>query len=120
MKRQTFRRFREKEEQGLSLMTSGCFSFNRVEKCRDSRCAAQSQKHQTEVICENKMRYGQQYAGKAASAKIWQHRFNAFTEWQCRVFQVSALQKAAGEQHERHQSDAVSRRPEMQFNQRSV
>src|SRR6266481_1552514 len=101
-------------------MTSGCLGFDRVEKCRDSRCAAQSQKHQTEVICENKMRYGQQDAGKTASAKIWQHGFNAFTEWQGRVFQVRALQKAAGEQHERHQSDAVGGRPEMQFNQRSV
>src|SRR5258707_5895675 len=98
-------------------MTSRCLGISRVEKCRDSRCAAQSQKHQTKVICENKMRYGHQNAGKAASAKIWQHCFNAFAEWQRRVFQVRALQKAASEQHERHQSDTVGRRPEMQLNQ---
>src|SRR6476659_2000990 len=101
-------------------MASRCLGFDWVEKSWDSRCAAQSQKHQTEVICENKVRYGQQNARKAASAKIWQHCFNAFAEWQRRVFQVRALQKAAGEQHERHQSDAVSRRPEMKFNQGSV
>src|ERR1700745_1336686 len=98
-------------------MASGYLGFNRVEKCWDSRCAAQSQKHQTEVISENKMRYGQQNAGKAASAKVWQHCFNAFAKWQRWVFQVRAFQKAAGEQHERHQSEAVSRCPEMQFNQ---
>src|SRR4029077_16607555 len=117
MKRQTFRRFRGKEERDLSSVASGCFSFNRVKERWHSRRATQSQKHQTEVICEDKMRHGQQNAGKAASAKIWQDCFNAFAEWQRRVFQVRALQKAAGEQHERHQSDTVSRCPEMQFNQ---
>src|SRR6266550_6622519 len=114
---QTCRRFPGREERVLSSVASGCLGFNRVEKCRDSRCAAQSQKHQTEVICENKIRYGHQNAGKAASAKIWQHCFDAFAEWQRRVFQVRALQKAASEQHERHQSDTVSRCPEMKFNQ---
>src|SRR4051794_4046121 len=98
-------------------MASGCLGFNRVEKCRNSRCAAQSQKHQTEVIRKNKMRYGQQNSGEAASAKIWQHCFDAFAEWQRRVFQVRALQKAAREQHERHQSDPVRRCPEMELNQ---
>src|SRR4029450_8893768 len=116
----TCRRYREREEQDLSSMASRRLGFNRVKKCRHGGCAAQSQKHQTEVICENKMRYGQQNSGKAASAKIWQHGFNAFAEWQRRVFQVRALQKAAGKQHERHQSDAVGRCPEMQFNQRTV
>src|SRR3954454_619047 len=113
MKRQRFRKFPEKEERVLSSMASGYLGFDRIKKRRDTRCAAQSQKHQTEVIGKNKMRYGKQNAGKAASAKIWQHRFNAFAEWQRRVFQVRALQKAAREQHERHQSDAVRRCPEM-------
>src|SRR6187431_1750627 len=113
---QTCRRSRGRVGRVLSSMASGCLGFDRVEKCWDRRCAAQSQKHQTEVIRENKMRYGQQNSGKAASSKIWQHGFNTFAEWQRRVFQVRALQKTAGEQHERHQADAIGRCPEMQFN----
>src|ERR1051325_12114251 len=96
-------------------MASGGLGFNRVEKLRDSRCATQAQQHQSEVIRENEMRHGQQNARKTASAKIWQHCFDAFAEWQRRVFQVPALQKAAGEQHERDQSHPPSRGPAMQF-----
>src|SRR5439155_5148695 len=96
-------------KRGVSPFISGLrmSQLNRIEKCWDSRCAAQSQKHETEVISENKMRYGQQNAGKAASAKIWQRCFNAFAEWQRRVFKIPALKKTAGEQHKRHQSDAI-------------
>src|ERR1044071_8430774 len=113
----TCQKFREIAEQDLSSMASGRLGFNRVEKRGNSRCAAQSQKHQTEVIRKNKMRHGHQDACKAASAKIWQHGFDAFAEWQPRVFQVRTLQKTTREQHERHQSDAVRRCPEMQFDQ---
>src|ERR1051326_5191061 len=101
-------------------MASGVLGFNRVEKRRDGRRATQSQKHQTEVICKNKMRYGKQNTGKTAAAKIWQHGFNAFAKWERRVFHIPALRKAAGKQHERHQSDAVSRGPEMHFNELSI
>src|SRR5262245_10546341 len=98
-------------------MASGSFGFDRVEKRGDSRCAAQSQEHQAEVIRKNKMRYGQQDARNAAPAKIWQHCFDAFTEWQRWVFQVRALEKSARKQHECHQADTVRRRPEMKFDQ---
>src|SRR6266566_526533 len=49
-RKRTCRRFPEREERGLSLMTSGSLRFNRVEECGDSRCASQSQKHQPEAI----------------------------------------------------------------------
>src|SRR5262245_32938803 len=115
MRMQTCRRFREKEERGLSSMPSGSFGLNWIEECGNSRCASQSQKHQPEVICENEMRRGQQNSGESASSQIRQRRFNALAKWERRILHIRALEESAGEQHERHQADAISRCPEMQF-----
>src|SRR5438876_7184053 len=120
MRRQTCRRFREKATQALSSVSSGSLRFHRVEECGNSRCASQSQKHQPKVIRENKMRRGKQNPGETATAQIRQRCFDALAEGESRILHVHALKKTAGEQHERHQPDAVSRCPEMEFDQRSV
>src|SRR5205814_9984169 len=108
-------KFRERVARDLSsVASSGSFGFNGIEECGNGRRASQSQKHQTEVTGENKMRYSQQNARKTPPAKIGQHGFDRLTEWQPRVLHVCALQKSAGKQHERHQRDTVRRCSEMQ------
>src|SRR6266480_8026550 len=89
--------------------------LNWIQECGDSRCPTQSQEHQPKMIREDKMRSGEQQAGQAATAQIRKHGFCALTESERRVLHVSALQEAARKQHERHQSNAVDRRPKMQF-----
>src|SRR5262249_859783 len=103
-----------------SLVSSRTLGFNRVEKCGNGRCASQSQKHQSEVIRENEMRCGEQKTGEATPSQIRQYRFHALTERERGTFHAGTLKKTAREQHERHQANAVSRCPEMQFDQRSV
>src|SRR5215217_2533531 len=66
------------------------------------------------------MRRGKQKSSEAASAQIWQHCLNALAKRESGIFRVRSLQKTASEQHEDHQSNAISRSPEMQLNQRSV
>jgi len=99
---------------------SRSLGFNRVEKCGDGRCPAQSQEHQPEVIRENEVRRREQKTGEATPAQIRQHRFYALTERKRGIFHAGTLKEAAGEQHERHQAYAIGRRPEMQFDQRRV
>src|SRR5438445_2555578 len=114
------RDLRRENEGALSLVSSGLLCLDWVEECGDSRCASQSQKHQPKVIRENKMRRGKQNPGETAPAQIGQRRFDALAERERRILHVRALKETAGEQHERHQPDAVSRCPEMEFDQRSV
>src|SRR5438132_2888715 len=111
------RKFREKAERGLSYVRFSTLRLNWIEERGDSRLSAQPQEHQPKVIREDKMRHSEQNAGQAAPTQIGQDRFRGLAESKRRVFHVRALEKAAGEEHERHQADAIGGCPEMQFDQ---
>ena len=83
-------------------MPSGSLRFNRVKECGNCRCASQSQKHQSEVIRENEMGSREQNSGETTSSEIREHRFHSLAERERGILHVCALEKAAGEQHERH------------------
>jgi len=72
------------------------------------------------MIGKNQMRCGEQQTGKTPPAQIRKHRFRAFTESERGILHVCALEKTASQQHQYHQSNAIGRRPEMQFDQRGI
>src|SRR5256886_17560801 len=67
-----------------------------------------------------KMRGRHQEASEAAAAKIGKDRLCALAESERGILHVCALQETAREQHERHETDAIDRGPEMQFDKRGV
>src|SRR5207302_89793 len=95
----------------------GALRFNRGKKCGHSRLPTEAEEHEPKMIRKDEMRHGEQNARQTTPAQVRQHTFDALTESERGIFHARSLKKTASKKHQRHQSDAVGRCPEMQFDQ---
>ena len=76
-------------------MRFGALRFDGIKESRDCRCSAQTEKHQSEVKCENEIRAGHQETGNTASAELRLDRLNAFAEGQRGIILIDSLNQTA-------------------------